>query len=127
MRVWRGCAGGPNSAAGRHCRGACAVAGPSGFRRLVGASLDAANFALRILRLCAIVVGYDFGRVRDRNHFYVYEPFLLVIAVYCFATLAFIWYCADLICDYGCGRRLQPASSSAVESYRKRLNWNRPK
>ena len=97
MKGRRGCVGGPSSAAGRHRRGACAAAGPSDFRRPVGVGFDVADFALRSLCLCAVVVGYDFGRVRARNLCYEYEFFFLATIVYCVAILARILYCTDLV------------------------------
>ena len=111
MKGRRGCVGGPNSAAGRHCRGACAVAGPSDFRRSVGVGFDVGSFAFRSLCLCAVVVGCDFGRVRDRD--YVYEPFLLAFVMYCIAILAFILYCVVFIFASSFGRRLQATAGAS--------------
>ena len=90
MRCRRGCAGGTNSAAGRHCRGACAAAGPSGSRRFVGVILGADSFVSWYLCRCVFVVGYDLDRVRDWD--YAYQPVILAVFVYCFAVFTFVLY-----------------------------------
>ena len=98
MKVGRGCAGGPISAAGRHRRGACAAAGLSGSRRSVGAVFDAGSFASRLLCRRVIVVGYDFGR--EQGWDFVYEPLYLAFFVYCLADLAFILYWFSFFSDW---------------------------
>ena len=104
MRVWRGCAGGPISAAGRHGRGPCAGAGLSGFRRPAGVIFDAGSFASWFYRR-VIVVGYDLGREQDWD--YVYELFLLAFIVHCVANLAISLYWNFFIFTPWRGRRLR--------------------
>ena len=104
----RGCVGGSASAAGRHCCGACAVAGPLDYRRICGPVLGAANFAIPLRCLCVVVVGYDFDRVPDRALFFIsYEPDVLAFTVYCNSLL--------LVFGFGFGRRLRSATFSASE------------
>ena len=129
MKVRRGCAGGPISAAGRHRRGACAAAGLSGPRRSVGAVFGAGSFDPRLLCRRVIVVGYDFGR--EQGWDFVYEPLYLAFFVYCLADLAVILYwfyffldwdsifcrCVLIFISWRC-RRLQQAAGVREGPYR---------